>query len=271
MSENPVMKVSIVTPVFNEPRIQQTLDSIISQQNVPDLEMIVVDGESTDTTPEIIEDYADCIDILIREPDNGVYDAMNKGIRRASGDIVGILNADDQYHNPNVLRSVVEAFESSEADLCYGDLVYTNSDDEVVRYWQSGEYRPRKFYYGWMPPHPTVFVRRDIYERFEPFDLDFSIAADYELLLRLLLCHEISTTYLDKVLVRMSLGGKSNGSFTSIIKANREVYRSWKKNGLRGGIAVAFIKPLRTEAQSVPSTERSIRWGMKDENIQRRS
>jgi len=239
------MKVSIITPVYNEPRIQQTLESILSQRDVPDLEIIVVDGESTDKTPKIIDDYADSIDVLIREPDNGVYDAMNKGIRRATGDIIGILNADDRYHDPDVLRSVVEAFETSGADLCYGDLVYVNDDDEVVRYWESGEYRPRKFYYGWMPPHPTVFVRGDIYERFEPFDLNLPIAADYELLLRLLLRHDISATYIDKVLIRMALGGKSNESIGSIVKANVQVYKAWRKNGLHGGLHIPFVKPLR--------------------------
>ena len=253
------MKVSIITPVFNEPRIQQTFESILSQRDVPDLEIIVVDGESTDETPKIIKNYTDCIDVLIRESDNGVYDAMNKGIRRANGDIVGILNADDRYQDSNVLRSVVDAFETSGAELCYGNLVYTNDDNEVVRYWQSGKYRPRKFYYGWMPPHPTVFVRRDVYERFEPFDLDFSIAADYELLLRLLLRHDISATYLDRVLVRMTLGGKSNESLTNIVKANAEVYKSWLKNGLYGGIHVPFIKPLRKLPQYFHSYEDELR------------
>lgn len=253
------MKVSIITPVYNEPRIQRTFESILSQQDVPDLEIIVVDGKSTDQTPEIIEDYSDYIDVLIRESDDGVYDAMNKGIRRASGDIVGILNADDRYQDSTVLRSVVNSFETTGAELCYSDLVYVNDDDEVVRHWQSGEYRPRKFYYGWMPPHPTVFVRGDVYERFEPFDLDFSIAADYELLLRLLLRHDISATYLDKVLVRMSLGGKSNESLANIAKANLEVYESWLKNDLRGGFHVPFIKPLRKIPQYFHSYEDEMR------------
>lgn len=252
------MKVSIITPVYNEPRIQQTFESILSQRDVPDIEIIVVDGGSADKTPKIIENYADCIDVLIRESDDGVYDAMNKGIRRASGDIVGILNADDRYQDSNVIRSVVDAFETSGAELCYGNLVYVNDDDEVVRYWQSGEYRPRKFYYGWMPPHPTVFVRGDVYERFEPFDLNFSIAADYELLLRLLLRHDISATYLDKVLVRMSLGGKSNESLTNIAKANLEVYESWLKNDLRGGIHIPLIKPLRKIPQYFHSYEDKV-------------
>ena len=239
------MKVSIVTPVYNEPRIRHTLESILSQRDVPEMEIVVVDGNSTDVTPAIIEEYSDSIDVLIRESDEGVYDAMNKGIEHTTGDIVGILNADDRYHDSDVLRTVIRTFEGSEADLCYGDLVYVDDDDEVVRYWKSGEYRPRRFYFGWMPPHPTVFVRKSVYERFDHFDLDFPIAADYELLLRLLLRHDLSAGYINKVLVRMALGGQSNESVTNILKANLEVYRAWRKNGLHGGIHVPFVKPLR--------------------------
>jgi len=243
------MQVSIITPVYNEPRIQYTLESIISQRNVPKVEIIVVDGNSTDETPAIINEYDGSIDILIREPDEGVYDAMNKGINHATGDIVGILNADDRYQDVGVLRSVIEKFETSQVDLCYGDLVYVDEEDEVVRYWKSGGYRPRKFYFGWMPPHPTVFVKREVYERYDPFDLEFSIAADYELLLRLLLRHGLSATYIEDVLVRMATGGQSNNSIRNIARANLEVYRAWQKNDLHGGMHVPFVKPLRKVSQ----------------------
>jgi len=243
------MKISVVTPVYNEPRIESTLESIVAQEGVPDTEIIVVDGGSTDETPQIIERFSDVVDVYINEPDDGVYDAMNKGIARATGEVVGILNADDRYHDEDVLNRVCETFEDGAADLCYGDLVYVNGDDEVVRYWESGNYRPRRFYFGWMPPHPTVFVKREVYDRCGRFDLDFSIAADYELLLRFLLKHELSAAYIDRVLVRMRTGGKSNESIANIVHANAEVYKAWQKNGLSGGMHVPFVKPLRKVSQ----------------------
>jgi len=239
------VKVSIVTPVYNEPRIRHTLESIQAQEGVPELKSIVVDGGSTDETTEIIDEYADQIDTLISEPDEGVYDAMNKGIDRATGDVVGILNSDDRYDGPHVLRTVLDAFEESDADLSYGDLVYVDDDDSVVRYWKSGDFRPRRFYYGWMPPHPTVFVRREVYEQYGRFDLDFPISADYEFLLRVLLKEGVSATYVDDVLVRMATGGQSDASIRNILYANLEVYRAWQKNGIRGGIHVPVVKPLR--------------------------
>lgn len=238
-------KISIITPVANEPRIRHTLDSIKSQENIPNLESIVIDGGSTDETVDILDEYNDWIDTLIRESDEGIYDAMNKGINRATGDIVGILNADDRYNRPDVLRSVLTAFERSDADLCYGDLVYVNEHDDIVRYWQSGEYSPRRFYFGWMPPHPTVFVRHEIYEQYGTFDIDFPIAGDYEFLLRVLLKEGVSTAYVEDVLVRMATGGKSNASIRNIIASNLEVYSAWRKHNLRGGIHVPVVKPLR--------------------------
>jgi len=238
------MEVSVVTAVYNDPRVGSALDSVLAQTH-DDVEMIVVDGESTDETPAILDQYADDIDTLVREPDEGIYDAMNKGIELATGDIVGTLNADDQYHDTTVLESVVDTFQRTSSDLCYGNLVYVNENDEVVRYWNSGEYQPRRFYYGWMPPHPTVFVSKEVYDQYGTFDLDLSIAADYELLLRLLLRHGLTAAYVDDVLVRMATGGKSNRSVRNIVRANWEVYRAWQKNGLRGGGHVPIIKPLR--------------------------
>ncbi|TKX62981.1 glycosyltransferase [Halorubrum sp. ASP1] len=247
------MKISIITPVFNEPRVRHTLESIHSQKDVPELESIVVDGGSTDETTSILDECADQIDTLISEPDDGTYDAMNKGINHATGDIVGILNADDIYNGPNVLRSVLERFNQTDTDLCYGDLVYVDDNDDVVRYWKSGEYTPRRFYFGWMPPHPTVFVRRDVYDTYGTFDLDFPIAADYEFLLRVLLKNEISTAYVDDTLVRMATGGQSNASVRNIITANLEVYRAWQKHDLRGGVHVPVVKPLRKIPQFLHS------------------
>jgi len=243
------MKVSIVTPVYNEPRIEHTLESILSQQGVPELEVIVVDGESTDETTEILDEYRDEMDSLISEPDDGVYDAMNKGIDRSTGDVIGILNADDRYQHPDVLRTVIDTFEEADTDICYGDLVYVDNDDSVVRYWQTGPYNPRRFYFGWMPPHPTVFTRKDVYDQYGQFDLDFDIAADYELLLRLLMKEELEAAYIDEVLVRMAIGGQSNQSLLSIFKSNLEVARSCQKHNIRAGPLIGVIKPLRKPLQ----------------------
>jgi len=243
------MKLSIITPVYNDPRLRHSLESIRNQEGIPKPEIVVVDGDSTDQTVDIINEFRDVIDMLVREPDDGIYDAMNKGISHADGDVVGILNADDRYQSPDVLQSVADTFNTSDADLCYGDLVYVDENDAVVRYWKSGAYRPRRFYFGWMPPHPTVFVRKELYEQYGDFNLNFSIAADYELLLRFLLRHDLSATYIDNVLVRMATGGQSNKSVSNIVRANLEVYKAWRKNGLRGGIHVPVLKPLRKVSQ----------------------
>lgn len=245
------MDVSIVTPVLDEPRLASAIESVRDQRTTATIELLVVDGGSGDETTHILDDYDTDIDVLVREPDDGLYDAMNKGIERASGDVVGILNADDRYEGPTVIQSVLDALDETGADSCYGDLVYVDEADDVVRYWRAGECHPRKFYLGWMPPHPTFYARRAVYEQFGTFDLAYSIAADYELMLRFLLKHGISTTYLDRLLVRMTTGGTSNASVGNIIRANREVYRAWRDNGLRGGGLVPLLKPLRKVTQFV--------------------
>ena len=237
------MKISIVTPVFNDVRVARALESILSQRHQHDLELIVVDAASTDGTMQVLERYRDSITTLISEPDDGIYDGMNKGIRHATGDVVGILNADDRYADEYVLRDVAEAFADEAIQACYGNLVYVNHDDEIVRYWKTGHSGLRKWYWGWMPPHPTFFVRRSIYEDYGEFNLAFPIAADYELMLRLFVRQRIRVKYLDRVLVRMALGGESNGSISNIIRANAEVARAWRFNGLRGGYLVPFLKP----------------------------
>ena len=251
------MDVSVITPVYNEPRLEETLDSILAQQGVSNPEIVVVDGGSTDETSAVIGEYRDAIDMLIREPDEGVYDAMNKGIRAASGDILGILNADDRYQDEFVLRDILEKMEETGARTCYGDLVYVDENDDVSRYWESGSFSARRFYFGWMPPHPTFFVHSGVYEEFGLFDLDFDIAADYELMLRFLLNHDVSVAYLDRVLVRMATGGQSNESVRNVFRANVEVARSWKKNDLVGGPVVGIVKPMRKIPQFFREPTRS--------------
>ena len=239
------MKVSIVTPVFNDVRVARALDSILSQGHDHELELIVIDAGSNDGTLKVLETYRDRISSLVSEPDKGIYDGMNKGIARATGDVVGILNADDWYFDGTVIASVAEAFYDDRVDACYGDMVYTDSSDRVVRYWKAGSGSRLKWYFGWMPPHPTFFVRRNVYERYGAFDLRYSIASDYELMLRLLLKYRINAAYIERVLVKMTPGGTSNSSFKSIVMANLEVGQAWRNNSLSGGFLVPLLKPSR--------------------------
>ncbi len=237
------MKLSIVTPVYNDPRVGRALDSILSQQHNEELELIVIDGGSTDDTLEVLDAYRKHVNVFVSEPDDGIYDGMNKGIARATGEVIGILNADDRYQDHLVLRDVTTVFQDPKIDACYGDLVYVDGKERIVRYWKSGPYRPAKFYLGWMPPHPTFFVRKQVYDRYGAFDTRFPIAADYELVLRLILKDKIAVNYLDRVLVQMSIGGNSNRSVGNIFRANLEVFRAWRCNNLSFGYVAAILKP----------------------------
>ncbi len=245
------MKLSVITPVYNDPRVGRAITSILAQEDVPELELIVVDGGSTDETTTVLQSYRDDIDVLVSEPDDGIYDAMNKGIDLASGDIIGILNADDRYQHSHVLATVADTFRNSAADLCYGDLVYVDDSDSVVRYWKSGPYEPYRFYFGWMPPHPTVFVRKEIYKEFGKFDTTYKIAADYEFLLRTLSTNQVSVSYIDEVLVRMAIGGTSNSSVRNIIKSNIEVYRACDHHKLFGSKIIPIVKLIRKAPQFI--------------------
>lgn len=246
------MKVSIITPVFNDIRLGRALDSILSQQHDHEVETVVVDAASTDGTQAVLAEYRSRITTLVSEPDDGIYDGMNKGIGIATGEVVGILNADDRYLDPFVIRDVVNAFAHEDTDACYGDIVYTDESGRVVRYWKTGNYKRRKWYLGWMPPHPTFFVRKRVYERYGALDLRYPIAADYELMLRLIFKAGISVRYLNRAVVNMAPGGTSNASLRNIVKANLEVARAWQDNGLRGGYLVPVLKPARKIVQMLP-------------------
>jgi glycosyltransferase len=227
--------VSIITPSYNsEETISQTIKSI-SSQTYPNIEHIVIDGNSSDSTLSILKKYKDEISKIISEKDKGVYDAMNKGIYLSSGDIIGILNSDDCYANKDIIENIVESMSKSQADICWGNLEYVNkkNPNKVIRYWKSSSFKKNKLISGWIPPHPTVFIRKEIYKKYGKFDLTFPISADYELLLRFLTKKNIKTCYLPKVLVKMKTGGKSGQSLLNRIKGNKEIYRAWKKNGLK--------------------------------------
>jgi glycosyltransferase involved in cell wall biosynthesis len=237
--------ISIVTPTYNSATtLRDCLDSVRSQ--TAPVEHLIIDGGSRDDTLAIAESYPH-IAKIVSGKDRGIFDALNKGIALTSGEVIGILNSDDFYADSQVLSRVAAVFEDPAIDSCYGDLVYVNPDDtgRVTRNWKSGPYARDKFFWGWMPPHPTFFVRRSIYERYGTFSLDLGSAADYELMLRFLVRHRVTTAYIPEVLVRMRAGGVSNASFANRLKANRMDRKAWDINELRPWPWTTYLKPLR--------------------------
>lgn len=256
--------ISIITAVRNGAATIGGALTSLSEQSVP-CEHVVIDGASTDATVDLVRRISPSSRIF-SAPDCGIYDAMNKGIRLACGDIIGILNADDYYASADVIAKVIAVFKDPAVMSCYGDLEYVKGKGpglwtldsagipnpelsthncNVVRSWQSGSFSSNKFKWGWMPPHPTFFVRRSVYELYGDFRLDMGSAADYELMLRLLLKERISSVYIPEVLVRMRIGGVSNASLQNRFKANRMDRRAWKVNGLRPYPWTLLCKLLR--------------------------
>lgn len=236
------MKISIITSVFNnEINIEETINSVLSQ-TYPNIEYIIVDGASTDGTLEIINRYKDRV-IVISEQDNGIYDGLNKGIALATGDVIGFLHSDDLYQDIHVIEKVAMAFLKNDVDSVYGDLVYVKKNDtkKVTRYWKSGEFSILRLSQGWMPPHPTLYIKRHIYEQYGFFDTSFKIAGDYDLMLRFLGKHLMSTFYIPSILVRMRGGGESNKNWKSLLVKSKEDLRAIKQNELGNMISI-FLK-----------------------------
>lgn len=203
------MKISIVTSVFNgASTIEQTMQSVQSQ-TFADTEHVIVDGQSKDDTVAIVQRNLREQDQFVSEPDEGIYDAMNKGLRMATGDVVGIIGSDDFYAGADIFSHIAAAFEDdSQPDAIYGDLAYVRGDSEdIARFWKSGEYKSGSFTTGWVPPHPTFFCKRELFETFGDFRLDLPVAADFELLLRFIVKNKISVKYLAKTITVMRLGG----------------------------------------------------------------
>ena len=228
------MKVSIITVVYNNAHvIKSAIDSVLLQ-TYPNIEYIIIDGKSTDGTIDVITSYGAKIAKCISEPDKGIYDAMNKGLKLATGDIVGILNSDDMYMSEDVIEKVVAIFETHAVESMFADLVYVRPDnlDKVVRYYDSSYFSPAKFAYGWMPAHPTFFVKKEVYEKYGYFKTDYKIAADYELLARFLGKYAISYFYLQQPIVKMRIGGVSTTNFKSNIIINQEILRACTENGI---------------------------------------
>lgn len=242
------MKFSLITVTFNSAAtLRDTICSVLSQ-TYQDIEYIIVDGKSADSTLEIIREYEPHFNGKMRwisEKDSGLYDAMNKGFRMATGDVIGIINSDDLLAEPTAIEKVMKFFEEhSEVDAIYADLYYVSQNDtsKIVRHWISGKQRP--FKYGWHPAHPTFYVKRDIYQKYGLFDLDFKFAADFELMLRLIEKHHIKLFYLPEPLVRMRLGGTTSKNFTNIKKGNIECIKAFRKNGIEVSCLYSLFRLL---------------------------
>lgn len=236
---------SIITAVYNRvDTIEQALESVWSQ-TWPAIEQIVIDGASTDGTQTVLEANRNAIAKLVSEPDQGIYDALNKGLALTTGDVVGLMHSDDFYANEQVLEKVAGAFADPEVEGVYGDLDYVAKDapHRVVRRWRSGEYSERKLACGWMPPHPTLFLRRSVIEQWGGYDTSFQIAADYDAMLRYFAQGQISVAYIPEVLVKMRIGGESNRSLSRVVRKSREDYYALRKNGV-GGIGALAWKNL---------------------------
>ncbi|MEK7634764.1 MAG: glycosyltransferase family 2 protein [Patescibacteria group bacterium] len=250
-----MLKISIITVSYNSvATIEDTIKSVLSQ-TYQNIEYIIIDGKSTDGTLEIINKYKDKIAKIISEPDKGLFDAINKGIRLATGEIIGILHSDDLYNNEKVISIVAKEMEEKKLDACWSDLVYVNRDDtsKIVRVWKSSSYEEGKFRKGWMPPHPTFFAGKNIFEKYGVYNLNFKLAADYELMLRFLEKYKIKSNYIPEILMKMRVGGVSNRSFKNIktiVKSNIDCYRAFKENGLKINPLIILIKPLSKIFQS---------------------
>lgn len=238
--------ITVITAVRNgASSIAECLDSVASQ-DLPDIEQLVLDANSTDGTTEIVRERAQAHVRHIVERDGGLYDALNKGIRLAKHDIIGLLHADDVYADAQVLSRVAYALRADPSlEGVYGDLVYVSATDptRVVRYWKAGQYRRGWFFRGWMPPHPTLFLRRSVYERVGGFRTDLNIAADYEFVLRALHIHGVKVGYVPEVFTRMRLGGMSNRSLGNMVRKTQQDLRAWQINGQAGrGLGAVALK-----------------------------
>jgi len=244
------MKVSIITVSYNSGHLLERSLCSVEAQTHRDIEHIIIDGGSTDCTLDIIERHRRNLAQVISEPDKGIYDAINKGLRLATGDIIGILNSDDMLADPTTIETIVRKMADTNADVLYGDLIYCSDiahHESVVRYWRSNPFRPDLLKYGWMPPHPTLYLRRKMYEEVGEYDPAFSISADYDFMLRLF-NRSCKTVYLPNVLVYMSIGGVSNRNINTIIQKTREDYRALRKNNI-GGLYTVLLKKLRKTYQ----------------------
>jgi len=246
------MKISIITIAYNSGKsIGDAINSVVLQ-TYPNIEYIIVDGKSKDNTVEVVKSFGSKVTKFVSEPDKGIYDALNKGIAIASGDVIGFMHSDDLFADEFVIGKVAGLFRQTGVDSVYGDLeyVYKNDTSKVLRYWKSGKFTIRKLKMGWMPPHPTLYVKREIYQKYGGFDIAFRISADYDSMLRFLGRFKISTAYLPEVMVKMRVGGASNRSLKNIIQKSSEDFKAIKKNNF-GNVFTLIFKNIRKVSQFI--------------------
>lgn len=247
------MLISIITVTLNADQFLQDCLSSVESQTWGEVEHIIVDGGSTDATLSMIGAFESTKIKLLSESDRGIYDALNKGISLARGDIVGVLNADDFFADAEVLEKVAAEFEAGETDIVYGDLWYVHrlAPGHITRRWISGKFNPRSLQFGWMPPHPAFYVRKSVFAVCGNYDLQYHTAADYELMLRFLRQKQIRVSYLNKVLVHMRVGGVSNRSFKNRIRASLNDYKAMRLHGIRWPWLMVCLKIFRKLGQYV--------------------
>ncbi len=240
------MKVSIITVTYNSAAYLKDCINSVVEQHYPDIEYIIVDGGSTDCTLDIIKKYEPHIAKWVTEKDRGMYDAINKGIALATGDIIGILNSDDMLASNDVVDAIVDCFNEHQLDAVYGDLVYVNktNTNKVIRLWKGFSYKRYRFLYGWMPAHPTFYLRRELIGDSGGYESHYFTAADYEFMARYLYRYRISARYLPKLIVKMRVGGQSNVTLKSRLRANRRDYLAMKKNRIPLPFLVSLLKPV---------------------------
>ncbi|GGF63706.1 glycosyltransferase [Mameliella alba] len=238
-------RISVVTAVYNRARtLGEALDSVAAQTH-PDVEHVIQDGGSTDGTLELIEARSQSNISLVSEPDGGIYDAINKGIARCTGDVIGLMHSDDFFASDRVLEQVARAMEDPAIEGVYGDLDYVSGTDtgRIIRKWRSGSYTMDSLKRGWMPPHPTLYLRREVFDRWGVYDTSFRIAADYDAMLRYMVKGSVRLVHVPEVFVKMRVGGESNKSIGKILRKSREDYRALRANGV-GGMGALAMKNL---------------------------
>jgi glycosyltransferase involved in cell wall biosynthesis len=241
------MKISIITVTFNSVSVINDCLKSVKLQKYENIEHIIIDGASTDGTLSLLESKREQFGALISKSDKGIYDAMNKGIKIASGDIIGFLNSDDFYANNDILSKVAKIFKNNlSLDACYADLIYTDQNDisKDIRYWKSSKFTPGLFSKGWCPPHPTFFVRSSVYEQFGNFNLNYRIASDVELMMRFIEVHKINVRYIPELWIKMRMGGTTNNNFKNILIQNKEVLHALDSHNLSNNLISFFVHKI---------------------------
>lgn len=239
-----MLKISVVTVCYNSEKYIRTAIESVLGQTYKNIEYIIIDGASKDQTMDIVNSYGDRIQVVVSEPDKGIYDAMNKGLKLASGDYVAVLNSDDFYTDYQVIEQVVRRLLEAKTDSLFADLIYVEelNPEKSVRYWKSNDFKKGSFKLGWHPAHPTFFVKKSIYEKYGYFNLSFKLASDFELMLRFLEKYHISSCYLDLPIIKMRLGGATNKNIKNIFNQNIECYKSFKINDLSVSVFYPFLR-----------------------------